>query len=142
MMDMVTKAIERINGLMQVENNRSIAVIGEFLIQYVRVWPQAAEALCSNDKDLKGAYKAIESYARSLPRTGNGVAVSPDDGFEQVLKYYGIHVVQPELNAASVVGGSKYLQGAAASAQAPAQVEEAEQQPEEPSFTLSLADLL
>lgn len=88
---MLADAIQRIeNEIDSEKSNPNIKIIGEFMIQYIQLNPSAAAVVCTNGKFLSGAYKAIEDYARKKPRHGNCVAVSPDEGFEQVLKYFGI----------------------------------------------------
>lgn len=128
---MLADAIQRIeNEIDSEKNNPNIKVIGEFMIQYIHQNPSAADVVCTNGKFLSGAYKAIEDYARKKPRHGNCVAVAPDEGFEQVLKYFGI-----EHKADSgAVTQSRFLSGA---------------EPEVPitadtgsEFSLDLADLL
>jgi hypothetical protein len=108
-LSMSAEAIQRIRNEMDSEkNNPNIRVIGEFMIQYVGQNPGAADKVCTNGKFLTGAYKAIEDYAKKKPRNGNCVAVAPDEGFEQVLKYFGIdHKADPVIQ-------SRFLQGEAA----------------------------
>lgn len=123
---MLADAIQRIQNEVDSEkDNPNIKVIGEFMIQYIQQNPSAAAVVCTNGKFLSGAYKALEDYASKKPRVGNCVAIAPDEGFEQVLKYFGIEH-DPQNGA---VIRSRFLSGAE-----PAAVET--------DFSLDLADLL
>lgn len=124
---MLADAIQRIeNEIDSEKSNPNIKVIGEFMIRYIQQNPSAADVVCTNGKFLSGAYKAIEDYAKKKPRHGNCVAVSPDEGFEQVLIYFGIEH-NPHTGA---VIQSKFLSGAESAEKA------------QMDFTLDLVDLL
>lgn len=123
---MLADAIQRIqNEIDSEKDNPNIRVIGEFMIEYIKRYPSAAAVVCTDGKFLSGAYKALEDYARKKPRHGNSVAIAPDEGFEQVLKYFGIEH-DPQKGA---VIQSRFLSGA-------------EPPAAETEFSLDLADLL
>lgn len=127
---MLSDAIQRIeNEIDSEKSNLNIKVIGEFMIRYIQQNPSAAAVVCTNGKFLSGAYKAIEDYAKKKPKHGNCVAVAPDEGFEQVLKYFGIEH-NPHTGA---VIQSKFLSGAESAALA---------EKAQTDFTLDLLDLL
>lgn len=124
---MLQQAIEKLSQEVEKEkNNRNVKIIGQFLIEYVKAWPDTAPAFCAADKTVSGSYKAMEDYARKLPRQGNCVALSPDEGFEQVLKYYGIN----HADGTSPIFESKFI---------PKQSESKTE--DETGFSLNLADL-
>lgn len=133
---MVTDAIQRIkNEIDSEKSNPNIKIIGKFMLQYIQQNPPAAAVVCTNGKFLTGAYKAIEDYAKKKPRHGNCVAVSPDEGFEQVLKYFGIEH-NPHTGA---VIQSKYLAGVDL---ASTEDKTSYGAGEAPEFSLDLVDLL
>ena len=68
----------------------ALSAIGEYLTELLKARPETAEAFAAGNKTLRGAYEAIEKYARSQKRQGACVCVSDDAAFEQVRKYYGI----------------------------------------------------
>lgn len=132
---MLADAIQRIeNEIDSEKSNPNIKVIGEFMLHYIQRYPDAANVVCTNGKFLSGAYKAIEDYAKKKPRNGNCVAVAPDEGFEQVLKYFGIEH-NPHIGA---VIQSRYLVGVDLAATE----DKTYGAGESSEFSLDLADLL
>ena len=95
-----------------------VRVVGEFLTEYLRGHPAAAEALTAKDKSIAGSLKAMRAEAQR--HSEGGVAVLDDaTAFGIVLKYYGIQAAptgvpaakpqapadDPDLDLDSLLGG-------------------------------------
>lgn len=87
---MFTKAINKLKTEMDKENKDAyIKAIGEFLLQYLNRYPAAAEKILAESKTIA---KSIDEMAKVAKKKAvNGRAMLTDEeGFEIVLKYFGI----------------------------------------------------
>lgn len=66
-----------------------IQVVGDFLLQHLERNPGAAEKVLAEGKTIKGSLSAMREVARKRQVDQCGVLTS-DEGFAEVLKYYGI----------------------------------------------------
>lgn len=98
---MITKAIEKINDeINKYDNEPTIKIIGEFLLQQLANNPDVAEKILNPEKTIaksleemkKVAEKSIEKSKKAGAIT---VALTDQQGFEIVLKYYDIQEKKP-----------------------------------------------
>jgi hypothetical protein len=93
---MIAKAIEKIETEMkQHEKDRSIQSIGNFLLQQLSKNPENAEKIINIDKSIAKSMdymrKEVEKTIIKAKKTGGITCMITDaEGFEIVLKYYGI----------------------------------------------------
>ena len=87
---MLYKAIKKIETEMEKEKNPYVKVIGDFLLNHLANDPGAAEQILADDK--KTIFKSIDAMrkAASKNKTGNCAMLSDAEGYEVVLKYFGI----------------------------------------------------
>lgn len=69
--------------------------IGSFLIEYIRNHPEHAAFILTDGKDISGSYKFMESEARKSQKK----VMSDQEGFNLVLKYFGVPVNKPTVSA-------------------------------------------
>ena len=50
----------------------------------------AAEKVLAEGKTIRGAYKAMETTARNMPRSGTGVYMNPEQSTRAIMVYYGV----------------------------------------------------
>lgn len=67
-----------------------LCALGEYMTGLLQARPEAADRILENGKSLKGAWGALEAYARKLPRSGSCVAVRDEDAFRICREYFGI----------------------------------------------------
>lgn len=87
---MLDKAIEKIHTEMNKNtNNQYIQVVGDFLLQHLQKDPGAADKILSESKTIAGSLEDMRTQAskRQVNRCG---MFTPQEGFEIVLKYFGI----------------------------------------------------
>lgn len=72
------------NEMAQNPDNKYVQVVGDFLLDYLRKHPAELPA----DKTIKGSLDAMREEARKNQSGGVGV-LTPDEGFEIVLRYFG-----------------------------------------------------
>jgi hypothetical protein len=88
---MFEKAKEKLKAEMESKkNNGYVQCIGQFLLEYLDSSRGSAEAILTEGKTIEGSYKAMEVEARNKPRAGNMVMITPDEGYEIIIKYFGI----------------------------------------------------
>ena len=93
---MIAKAIEKIETEMkQYEKDRSIQGIGKFLLQQLSKNAENAEKILDIDKTIVKSMdymrKEVEKTIVKAKKTGGVTCMITDaEGFEIVLKYYGI----------------------------------------------------
>lgn len=75
------------------KKNKYIPVVGGFLIDHVRNYPEHAELIMQEGKTIKGSLQVMSEEARKNAVDGCGV-LTDEEGFNIVLKYFG--VVVPE----------------------------------------------
>lgn len=87
---MLDKAILKIQTEMK-QNSRStyIRVVGEFLLQYLEGHPEAAENILAKGKTIKSSLIEMRKVAEKQ-RDGNVSVLTDQEGFEVVMKYFGI----------------------------------------------------
>lgn len=87
---MLDKAIEKIKKEMdQNKGNSYIQVVGEFLLQQLDANPGIAENISADDKTIAKSLDAMRKVAAG-EKTGNYAVLTPQEGFEIVLKYFDI----------------------------------------------------
>jgi hypothetical protein len=122
--NMPSKAIEKIQSEMTKNNTNSyIQVVGGFLLQHLSENPQDAEKINAADKTIGKSLNEMEKAARKK-KVGNYAVLTDQEGFEVVLKYFGIEGQPAPMPSATVMPP-------AAHSPAPS-----------PSFNVSLEDLL
>jgi hypothetical protein len=74
------------------ENHKdpNLCALGEYMTGLLQRLPEASDRILENGKSLKGAWGALEAYARKLPRSGSCVAVRDEDAYRVCREYYGI----------------------------------------------------
>lgn len=87
---MLSQAILKINEEKNKEkNNPYVQVVGDFLIDHLYQHPENAEKVINQDKSIMGSLKDMENKAQAR-KVGTCGMFSPQEGFEIVMKYYGI----------------------------------------------------
>lgn len=86
---MIKKAIEKINAEMQKERNAYVEVIADFLLKQLEVIPGAAEKILDKDKSIMKSLNEMRKAAEKK-KIGNYAVLTDQEGFEIVLKYFGI----------------------------------------------------
>lgn len=66
-----------------------ISYIGAFLMDHVRQNPHHATLIMADGKSISGSLEAMRSEA-SKKKKNNFAMFTPEQGFEIVLKYYGV----------------------------------------------------
>ncbi|GIO33101.1 hypothetical protein J2TS6_42420 [Paenibacillus albilobatus] len=79
--------------------------VGAFLIKYVKEHPEHAAFIIADEKTISGSFSFMEAEARKR----NARVLSDAEGFEIVLKYFGVPVqtemkkaAEPELTITSL----------------------------------------
>lgn len=88
---MITEAIKKIKEEMQKENNPFVQVIGEFLIKQIEANPGAAVKIVNSDKSIIKSLDEMQKEARKK-KVGNYAVLTDQEGFDIVLKYFGIKI--------------------------------------------------
>lgn len=99
----VTDAISKIKTEMDGnKNNPYIQVVGGFLLQHLDANPAAAEKILAADKTIAKSLDAMRKEAEKK-KVGNCAVLTDQEGFEVVLKYFGIEgaVITPAPAAAT-----------------------------------------
>lgn len=96
--DTVQKAIEKLRAEMD-KNKKDgfVEVIGGFLIKTVQDSPEASEKILAKDKTISGSISEMAKEARKKSINGHAM-LSDQEGFQIVLKYFGITAAAPEVN--------------------------------------------
>lgn len=97
----VSKAIARIHEEIQTNQNNYVMSVGNFLINYLEIDPAAADKILAEGKTITQSIGAMRKEAGKNKVNGVGV-LSDAEGFEIVLKYYGIDPVTEEDNYSQV----------------------------------------
>lgn len=95
--DTVQKAIEKLRA--EIDKNKKdgfVEVIGEFLIKTVQENPEAAEKILDKDKTISNSINEMSKEARKKSINGHAM-LSDQEGFQIVLKYFGINAAAPEV---------------------------------------------
>lgn len=94
--DTVQKAIEKLRS--EIDKNKKdgfVEVIGEFLIKTVQDNSEASEKILVKDKTISGSINEMSKEARKKSINGHAM-LSDQEGFQIVLKYFGINAAAPE----------------------------------------------
>lgn len=87
---MLDKAVEKIKSEMnQNKGNSYIQVVGGFLLQHLHENPEVAEKILVEGKTLGKSLDKMRETAEKK-KVGNCAVLTDQEGFEIVLKYFGI----------------------------------------------------
>ncbi|WFD11992.1 Cas9 inhibitor AcrIIA9 family protein [Tepidibacter hydrothermalis] len=87
---MITKAIKKINTeIKKSKNNSYVKVVGEFLLEHLNANPEAAENIMNTEKTITKSLDEMRKAAVKK-KVGNCAVLTDQEGFEIVLKYFGI----------------------------------------------------
>jgi hypothetical protein len=93
---MLNKAISKLRTeIDQNKNNPYIQVVGEYLMKYLEKDPGAAEKILHSGKTIEKSLDEMKKVAEKK-KTGNYSVLTPQEGFDIVMKYFGIKVVSTE----------------------------------------------
>ena len=88
---MFERAMDKLRDEMAKQHkNGGLCALGEYMTGLLQRMPEASDRILENGKNLKGAWGALEAYARKLPRSGSCVAVRDEDAYRVCREYYGI----------------------------------------------------
>lgn len=95
----LTDEIEKSKG------NAYIEHVGAFLIGHINFHPDDAEKILAEGKTIQGSLAVMRDEAQKK-KTGNCAVLTDTEGFEIVLKYYGIDRSAPgsDVKLSTVVG--------------------------------------
>lgn len=93
---MLNEAIKKINEEMQKEKNPYVQVIGGFLLKQLEVIPGAAEKILAKDKSIMKSLDEMRKAAEKK-KVGNCAVLTDAEGFEIVLKYFGIEAAKAKV---------------------------------------------
>ena len=86
----MSEAINKIKTEMEANKNNSyIQVVGGFLLQHLEVNPADAEKILTDDKTIAKSLDEMSKVAQKK-KVGNCAVLTNQEGFEVVLKYFGI----------------------------------------------------
>lgn len=88
---MLTEAIKKIQDEIEKNKNEFTEVVGAFLVQHLKENEADSEKILRVDKTIANSFKEIEKVAKTK-RKGNSALIGPKEGFEIVMKYFGIEV--------------------------------------------------
>ena len=92
---MVTKAITKIKTEMeQNKTNSYVHVVGGFLLQHLDTNPQDAEKVMAEGKTVAKSLDEMRKVAEKS-KVGNCAVLTDQEGFEVILKYFGIDGAVP-----------------------------------------------
>ena len=93
---MLNKAQAKLKTEMdQNAKNHYVQVVGGFLLQYINVNSSDAVKILENDKTILKSLEAMKNEARKNQVGGCG-SFTPEEGFEIVMRYFGIKAAPPE----------------------------------------------
>ncbi|MEC1716635.1 hypothetical protein [Schinkia azotoformans] len=122
MPDNVKQAIEKIKAEMEKEKNSYVQVVGQFLLQHLESNPEDAVKVLTEDKSIMKSLQAMRKEAEKK-KFDNFAMLTPQEGFQFILAYYGI-------------------EGDVATVPAPTAVPSTPAKPTNDEFNVSLDDLL
>jgi len=99
---MIRKAIEKIETEIKKEKNPYVKVVGEFLLHHLDTNPEDAEKILDDKKTIIKSLEAMRKEAMKK-KVGNCAILTDAEGFEVVLKYYGIEAAVKSNPSAPVV---------------------------------------
>lgn len=87
---MLDKALSKLNAEMEEKkDNPYVQVVGKFLVNYLDMNPEAAEKILAGDKTIAKSLDEMRKVAEKK-KVGNCAVLTDQEGFEVVLKYFGI----------------------------------------------------
>jgi hypothetical protein len=96
---MLNKAIEKVKAEMETnKSNPYIQVVGEFLIQHISVSPSGAEGIIQEGKTIGKSLDEMKKVAEKK-KVGNCAVLTDKEGFDIVLKYFGVNISGPTCSA-------------------------------------------
>ncbi|MHC1683712.1 MAG: hypothetical protein AB6733_12260 [Clostridiaceae bacterium] len=95
---MKDKAIKKIKSEIEKSKNPYVQVIGEFLIKHLDVNPGSAEIILNTEKTIIKSLDEMRKVAEKK-KVGNCAVLTDQEGFEIVLKYFGIEDVKTHINS-------------------------------------------
>lgn len=100
---LIEQAIAKIEADMKNNKNPYVQAVGQFLIEFLKQRPDTAEQILQNDKSISKSLEAMCKEAEKR-KVGNYAVLTSEEGFEIVLKYYGIQggVTAPSVDASQV----------------------------------------
>ncbi len=100
---MKEQAIKKLRDEMAKEAKTAyIGEIGEYLCDYIKMHPRAAESILAPGKSISGAAEALRKAASQKPRKGQMVMIGPDEGFRIIREYFGIDVTSERPRLVSI----------------------------------------
>lgn len=112
----LTEEMEKSKG------NAYIEHVGAFMIGHINFHPEDAEKILAEGKTIQGSLAVMRDEAQKK-KTGNCAVLTDTEGFEIVLKYFGID-------------------GSAPACEVKLSIHQGQAQPEKKRFNISLDDLL
>lgn len=95
-----TEAMDKLRDEMATSKSEGVQALGEGMTSWLREHPSEAGALLAEGKNLKGAFAAMEAYARGQKRASTCVVVTPAKAREIALEYFGVNTTEEEPNEA------------------------------------------
>lgn len=71
------------------KDDKSIEVIGNFLLKHLESSPESAKKVLADGKTITKSYDEMANVARKQAKN-NRAMLTDEEGFDVVLKYYGI----------------------------------------------------
>lgn len=103
------EAISKVKAEMDKEKQHPyIQVVGEFLLSHITNNPNDAEKILAQDKTIMKSLDAMKKVAEKS-KVRNVAVLTPQQGFEVVLKYFGITASPdiPVISAGSIITTAK-----------------------------------
>lgn len=104
---MKEEAVKKITEEMERERNKYTQTIGEYLLGVIKENEGAAEKILAADKTIMGSLKAMGTEAKKK-KFGNCAILTDEEGFEIVLKYYGIATESTTKEKSKVINMDEY----------------------------------
>ncbi|HCF71976.1 MAG TPA: hypothetical protein DER33_10420 [Syntrophomonas sp.] len=86
---MLNQAIKKLKAEMEKDSNSYVQVVGGFLLQHLQSNPESAEKILADDKSIAKSLDAMRKAAEKK-KVGSCAVLTDQEGFEIVLKYFGI----------------------------------------------------
>ena len=83
------RAMDRLRDEMAKNGARYVAVVGEYLTEYLARHRECAGKILAADKTIAGSLSAMEAEARKV-KNGNVAILDDETAFGVVMRYYGI----------------------------------------------------
>lgn len=86
---MKNQAIAKLKNEMEKDKNPYVQIVGGFLINHLETNPESAEKILNADKTIGKSLNEMRKAAEKK-KVGNCAVLTDQEGFEIVLKYFGI----------------------------------------------------